>query len=226
MKQRGFSLIEMAVVLVITAILIFIGFKAFNFQAISAASKADYIYQTSATMARNWQQLALAANAPTSQGGVYWTPTNPLFACATTNCVSTGNNGQDAQRVVRVLAEGPSAMNPAYVTAWAKSGLTPIANILHKNPNDPIQYMMGDYSMYVWGNGSNGNSNGWAMGPFSIWICNVPDDVATILAAKYYGLAIDPTTMMSTGSLHVGPVGDPVYGCGPGVRQTILNFQV
>jgi len=225
MNQKGFTLVEIAAVVFVTAAILAIFVKVFSFQTLSATGKADQIYLTSAAMARNWQQLALAANAPTSQGGVAWTTSNPLFACAASSCATSGNNPFDAQRVVRVLAEGPSAMNPAYVSAWTNSGLTPMSNVLRKNPGNQTLYLMGDYEVYAWGNGSNGSSGGWAMGPFAVRTC-LPDDVATVLAWKYYGLPIIPSTFYTAGPFHVAPVADPTFGCGPGVRQTVLIFQV
>lgn len=224
-REKGFTLIEMAIVTFVTIAILAISVRAFSVQTLNAVGKADQIYQTSATMARNWQQLALAANAPTTQGGAYWTASNPLFACAATSCAGTGNDGQDGNRLIRLLAEGPSAMNPAYSAAWAKSGITPMSNVLRKDANDPLQYRVGDTYVYVWGNGSNGDSNTWAMGPFSVWMC-IPDEVATAMARKYYGLDIVPSTLLTSGPFHVGPVADPTYGCGVGVRQTILMFQV
>lgn len=217
---NGFTLIELAIVITVAGILILVANRALSTKTIGAAARADQLYQTSAVFARNWQQLTQSAGASNSQGGAYWTVSNPLLACAASTCATSGDNYADGQRSIRVLVEGTSAMNPTYSVAWTNAGLTALSTLVPKSAS--TRYQLNGFDFFIWGNGSNGPSTTWAMGPFVVYFCSVSDDIASALAWKYYGLTIDSTSNIETGAFQI----HPSNSCGTGFREVALVFQI
>lgn len=221
--QRGYTLIEVAAVVGITVALGTVMFRGMGAQAAIATSKATQIYQISATMANNWKRLSEAAGVPYNLGANYWASSNPMLACATSSCASTGNNAVDGQRAIRVLAEGQSAMNPAYAAAWTKAHLTPMTG---------LQNISGFYVLKgsltpttnvwptLWGSGYKG-AEFWAMGPIMVYYQGVPEDVAVEIARKYANIDITSASQTQTS----GPVHFWIADSGgPGYRAVGLEF--
>jgi len=204
--QRGFTLVEVSIVIVLIFFSGIIVFRTVGTQSSVTAATANQIYQTSQVLANNWKRLSQAAGVPYNLGNAYWTADNPLLACAASACTTSGVNGLDGQRAVRVLAEGQSAMNPAYASAWGSARLSPMLGL---QKVDAYYYLQGslkvgsNISPYVWGSGYAGASY-WAMGPIIIYYPNgITEAVAVELAQRYAGVAITaPGQTQITGPVH------------------------
>ena len=223
-SETGFTLIETAAVIFATVSLLAVVFRVVGVQSSVASAKATQIYQTSVTLANNWKRLSQAAGVPYGTGAAYWAPNNPLLACATSTCAPTADLLLDGQRTIKVLMEGPSAMNPAYSSAWTSSHLTPSAGI---QKIGTYYYLLGIGAggaaspPALWGSGSKGVEY-YAMGPIMVYYgTGVSEEVATEIARKYGKIDITSSSQTQTS----GPVHFTTADSGgPGYRAIGFEF--
>lgn len=132
LKQKGFTLIEMIIVVVILGVLAIIVSRAIGNGAGSGASAAA-LYESSNKLASNWTLLTTQAGQSTTVAS------NPM--------VLSGKSVED------VLIGGDTNMDTAYVKYWKQAGIVPLTDIAQKDSNG--YYTINSYRVALTGGGSS-----------------------------------------------------------------------
>ncbi|MBK4738747.1 prepilin-type N-terminal cleavage/methylation domain-containing protein [Noviherbaspirillum pedocola] len=154
--QRGFTLIELAVVVIIIGILLVV--IAPSIIGSQTGSKATLILRITDTTANNWSLLA-------SQAGVGTTVASNTIAAT-----------PSATGVAQVLYDGSSYVASAYLPAYTSTGIKAMNQLVAKNSNgDYVVSGTGAMTITLAGGGS---------APMSITFANVPPEIVTNLIQR------------------------------------------
>lgn len=158
-KQKGFTLIELIVVVVVLGFLGTYAAKAFSNAGITDASKAQALFEASTKFSQNTVLLAQAAG------------TSPIVTGSTLPSGATG-----CTTVLDVLVVGSSCFNHStYPNAYTVSSVTAMPNL--------VQGTTGSYRVVGYNVTMEGGDN--ALTPHAFSYAAVPDGVVQQLVAKY-----------------------------------------
>lgn len=107
-KQKGFTLIELVIVVVILGILALVISRQFG-GSVSNGAKANALYESANKLSQNWALLAQQAGTST--------------VVASSPLVDTGKTAVD------VLIGGSTYVAAAYQPAWSQAGLIPLTDL-------------------------------------------------------------------------------------------------
>lgn len=153
--QKGFTLIEMIIVVVILGVLGAIVSRAIGSGASSGATAAA-LYESSNKLASNWSILTTQAGQSSTVSS------NPLVDTV------------GGKTVEDVLIGGDSNMAAAYTKYWKQAGIVPLTDIAQRDAGG--FYTINSYKLTLGGGGTT---------PISITFDAVPNEIVALVVQKH-----------------------------------------
>lgn len=154
-KQAGFTLIEMAIVVVIIGILAYVASRAFG-TGVTGGAKATGLYEATNKITQSWSMLATQAGQST------------VIASSPLPDAATSKTPED------VVFRGQANIATAYQSAWTQGGLIALADMAQVASGGG--YTVSGHKVTL---GGGGNS------PLSVTFEGVPEDVALQIVQKH-----------------------------------------
>lgn len=132
-RQKGFTLIELVIVVVILGVLALVVSRTFG-STVSNSSKANALYEATNKITANWALLALQANSST--------------VVASSNLILATKTAED------VIVGGAPYVAAAYQSAWTSSGIIPMTDIAQGVVGSGA-YTILSYPILIGGGGGN-----------------------------------------------------------------------
>lgn len=166
--QRGVTLIELIIVVVVVGLLAIVGAKSFSNAGITDGAKAQAMYEAATKLSQNAVLLAQAAGVSSD---------------ATTSTLPAGGAG--ATTLMDVLTGGPSKVSSSFPSAWSQAGIAPLADVAQ---GSGASYKISNFPVTMSGGGVQ---------PHKFVFDNVPDSVVVPLVVKF-GSGTAPASAAAT----------------------------
>jgi Tfp pilus assembly protein PilE len=177
-KPMGFTFVELVISIVVIGILSVMIIESMGSSTI-AAQRADDMYYAGEKMADMWR--GICASSGVSNALNYQDAGNEFTENA--NPVLTGGGKTATSHALNLLRYGSAYVDTVYAGNFAQMGITPQPDLVDGGQSWGTQTFMG-YPVYLTGGGT-GWPTGNMLGPFVLYLQNVPDDIIQMLVKKY-----------------------------------------